>query len=127
MKAKYVCPNCGNKNVRKVSVVYAEGITMGTNPGIAGDYPIRTMTSLAARLAPPTKPSPRFLLIWTLIAVGYAIWWGHNTILNVLFPLLLLGGVAEYFREVSDYNKKQPEWEKQWYCPKCDHEFEPQD
>lgn len=119
------CSNCQSENVRKASVVWAEGTSFsgGTFSGLGvgvstgdalgagvfgGAIQGATQTALAKKLAPPEEPG--FSLGWPFLL-------GILTLATLGSVLILW--VPMYALAQRTYREKLAQWERGWVCLSC--------
>lgn len=154
-----VCPECGKDDmIHKVSAVYDSGFVAVQNnsplvPYGVVDRTITTITPLAQKLAPPSKPeSPRVppeigCTTWVLLIGGFIagmiissyitdnqfVWviFGIGTPVTLLFIFdkITKTRFKEYTEsrkeDLSQWVEAQQKWSKLYYCSRNDCVFNP--
>jgi len=144
-----MCPSCKSDDVRKLSVIYESGTTVGslsasglgmTRDALGGGVmtgELKTGTLLAQRAAPP-KPVTSFGmaalfcflgLVFLALSIVGLVKGGTVESISITFLIsvvLLALGVAAFRmneKEQTVFAKRKSEWAKTWLCMKCGEKF----
>jgi hypothetical protein len=134
------CTKCHSDDVRKFSIVYEEGTSIGKSEGSSDNagYSLAehfSQTPLAKRCSPPPEPTVGFILgsvglilsAFVALEAGFflgSFLWGIGTFFASLFVLYFFWRNILAKRAFSGYEKKMESWNRSWVCLKCGNTFE---
>jgi hypothetical protein len=139
------CPKCDSPDIRKFSVIYESGTTVGDFSGgavgVSGDGGLAggilagssgSQTLLAKRVTPPQSHTGAVFVIAIVAAIvtyiavnklsdgSLGLGFGAFTLFMVLFAALLLILNSSLVRSLPARKKL---WENSWLCMKCGYAF----
>ncbi|HEX8431190.1 MAG TPA: hypothetical protein VF625_07875 [Longimicrobium sp.] len=133
------CPQCGSDNVRRLALIYREGLTQvslatggagagwGGAGGLAAGTSGRQQTMASVGAAPPVPTGMGLGLALGLLGVLLAVGAGTMGIV-VGLVLLAVSGVAVYGawnHNQAEYPRLLQAWEKTFMCQRCGERFVP--
>lgn len=131
-----MCPSCNSTDIRKLAVVYNEGISHGTvkvSGSFATGYAVH-QTGLSRIAAPPQKRGygrPILLTILLYILLRVLLDWligfrslqkipGNEIVMQLLFWGPIIAIVVMRFRyNHSTYPEKFRDWQNRFMCQRC--------
>lgn len=138
-RVAFCCPQCGADNVRRLALIYREGLSQPSLAGGAGarwggSHPLvtgtggrqQTMASIGA--APPAPTGMALALAFGVLGIMLALMGGTMGIV-VGLVLLVVGGVAVYgawSHNQEEYPRLLAAWEKTFMCQRCGERFVPE-
>ncbi len=131
------CPSCGAADVRRLSVIYAGGLSTFNATGVSvldGEVGVlsssgSTQTALSQAAAPPEIPMP-ISAVWAMALLVLAVF-GLMTGSLTGFVFIGLPGIASALWAKRYYARQRPEhelfrrrWANTWMCLRCGARFE---
>jgi|GEM_PF-446527 len=134
------CPQCGSDNVRRLALIYREGLTQvslatggagagwGGAGGMAAGTTGRQQTMASIGAAPPAPTGMALALAIGVLGVMLAVAGGTMGAV-VGLVLLVVSGVAvhgAWTRNHEEYPRLLAAWEKTFMCQRCGERFVPE-